>query len=68
MTTKDLWFCGYNGYYTSAVWCGYDSMEPMILSDDADNIAAVIWKDVMQAIVDGEGLPDKELVNSVTSE
>ena len=65
---KDLWFCGYNGYYTSAVWCGYDSMEPMVLSDDADNIAAVIWKDVMQAIVDGEGLPDKELVNSVTSE
>lgn len=27
--TKDVWFCGYSKYYSTAVWIGYDTPAPM---------------------------------------
>lgn len=31
-SAKDRWFCGYTGYYTAAVWCGYDQPEVIKLT------------------------------------
>lgn len=44
------WFAGYTPYYTAAVWCGYDQMEQIILSDSYTNPAVVMWKKVMQPL------------------
>ena len=44
---KDRWFCGYTGYYTAAVWCGYDQPEAITLSY---NPAPRLWKKVMQPL------------------
>ena len=47
---RDRWFCGYTGYYTAAVWCGYDQPEVINLSY---NPAPRLWKKVMQPLHDG---------------
>ena len=44
---KDRWFCGYTGYYTAAVWCGYDQPETIRLTGSYSNPAARLWKKVM---------------------
>ena len=44
---KDRWFCGYTSYYTAAVWCGYDTPEPIKLSSGSGNVAAQLWNKVM---------------------
>ncbi|MBO5317005.1 MAG: transglycosylase domain-containing protein, partial [Oscillospiraceae bacterium] len=41
---KDRWFCGYSGYYTAALWMGYDQPEEITLSP---NPAPKLWKKVM---------------------
>ena len=42
---KDRWYCGYTGYYTAAVWCGYDT--PAVISGVSGNPASQLWKKVM---------------------
>lgn len=42
---KDKWFCGFTGYYTAAVWCGYDS--PEVISGVSGNPAAQLFKKVL---------------------
>lgn len=54
---KDGWFCGYSAYYTTAVWCGYDT--PTYV----DNLygatyPGTIWKSIMTQI--HAGLPSKD--------
>ncbi len=44
--SKDRWYCGYTGYYTAAVWCGFDDPEEIVCLDVA-NPAAVLFKKVM---------------------
>ena len=48
---KDKWFCGFTGYYTAAVWCGFDTPE-YIRADG--NPAAQLFKKVMQPLHSGK--------------
>ncbi len=44
---RDRYFAGFTGYYTAAVWCGYDIPEEIVLSGNTANPAARLWKKVM---------------------
>ena len=59
---RDRWFCGYTGYYTAAVWCGYDTPETIYLSNTSGNVASMLWKGVMKTA--HEGLSNKKLYDS----
>ena len=48
---KDRWFCGFTGYYTAAVWCGYDVPEPIYQTgDNTGNAACQLFKKVMTTV------------------
>ena len=52
---KDRWYCGFTGYYTAAVWTGFD--EPETISSDGSwsgNPACMLWKKVMQPLHSGK--------------
>jgi len=52
---KDRYFAGYTGYYTAAVWCGFEFDEQIVLAgDDTRNPAARLWKAVMLQIHEGK--------------
>jgi len=59
---RDRWFCGFTGYYTAAVWCGYDTPEPISTTGGSYNPAARLWKKVMEPI--HEGLSNIRLYDS----
>ncbi len=44
---KDRYFCGYTGYYTAAVWCGFDDPEEIIMVNTGDSPATNLWRQVM---------------------
>ncbi len=48
---RDRWFCGFTGYYTAAVWCGYDSPEVI---HSYGNPASQLWKKVMSPLHNGK--------------
>ena len=50
---KDRWFCGYTGYYTAAVWMGFDIPEKIQLVNGG-NGAAQMWKKVMGPLHEGK--------------
>ncbi len=57
-SSRDKWFCGYTGYYTAAVWCGYDTPETIYLSSGSGNVAAAMWNKVMKPVHEGrENVP-----------
>lgn len=60
-TSSDLdrWFCGYTGYYTAAVWCGFDTPDTIKASS---NPAARAFQKIMNNL--HEGLPDIALYDS----
>ena len=45
-SNKDRWYCGFTGYYTAAVWCGFDDPES-IKCISVNNPAAYLFKQVM---------------------
>lgn len=45
--TKDVWFCGYSAYYTTAIWIGYDTPREMENMQSA-TYQTKIWIDFMQ--------------------
>ncbi len=51
--SKDRWYCGYTGYYTAAVWCGFDDPE-VIRCISVNNPAAYLFKKVMGPIHAGK--------------
>lgn len=51
---KDRWFCGYNHYYTTAVWVGYDEPEQIVLDSRDTNPAAIMWNKVMTKLSEGK--------------
>ncbi len=51
---KDRYFAGFTGYYTAAVWCGYDTPEQINLVGSSANPAATLWKKVMQKLHTGK--------------
>lgn len=54
---KDGWFCGYTGYYTTAVWVGND-MPEKINGLSGNSYPGAIWKQYMKEI--HAGLPDRK--------
>ena len=66
---RDRYFAGFTGYYTAAVWCGYDNPEQIELTGNTSNPAARLWKKVMLQLHKGlQNIPlysteDMELVN-----
>ncbi len=50
---KDRWYCGYTGYYTAAVWFGFDDPE-VINCTTVRNPAAYLFKKVMGPIHEGK--------------
>ena len=55
---RDRWFCGYTGYYTAAVWMGYEIPEPIRLVNYSGNYAPVMWKKVMEPLHQGYSWKD----------
>lgn len=61
-SNKDRWFCGYTGYYSAAVWCGYDQPEVINMAYGAgNNPAAILWRRVLTPL--HKGLPRKSLTD-----
>lgn len=58
----DRWFAGYTGYYTAAVWYGYDYNETVVWG--GVNPAVATWKKVMSKV--HQGLPYKSLTKPTT--
>ena len=58
---KDRWYCGFTGYYTAAVWTGYDKPE-VIRAVSVRNPACVLFRKVMQPL--HEGLERKALYDN----
>ena len=55
---RDRYFAGFTGYYTAAVWCGYDNPQEIVLSGNNGNPAAGLWKKVMLQLHKGrENIP-----------
>lgn len=48
-SSKDVWFCGYSAYYTTVVWCGYDTPRAMPGTYGA-TLSGAIWKNYMNSI------------------
>jgi len=51
---RDRWFCGFTGYYTAAVWCGYDIPETINTVGGSYNPAALLWNKVMEPLHEGK--------------
>lgn len=60
-SNKDKWYCGFTGYYTAAVWCGFDDPET-IYTTSVNNPAAVLFRKVMSPI--HSGLSNKALYST----
>jgi len=58
---KDRWYCGFTGYYTAAVWCGYDN-PAQIRGLRVNNPSAVLFNKVLNPL--HEGLDDIPLYNA----
>jgi penicillin-binding protein 1A len=59
---KDRYFCGFTGYYTAAVWCGFDIPEEIFMSSEIAaeraNPSCQLFKKVMlQLHTDKEDVP-----------
>ena len=67
---KDRYFCGYTGYYTAAVWSGFDIPEEIYMSGDTAteraNPSCQLWKKVMLQL--HEGLENIPLYNNANFE
>ena len=62
-SNKDRWFCGYTGYYSAAVWCGFDQPEVVrMASGEGNNPAAILWRKVLTPL--HKGLARKNLANT----
>lgn len=46
--TKDTWFAGYNGDYTTVVWVGFDKPDTLGRREYGGTLALPIWIDYMQ--------------------
>ena len=51
---NDRYFCGYTGYYTAAVWCGFEIPAEINLVGQNDHPGATLWKKVMEPLHTGK--------------
>ena len=66
---NDRYFCGYTGYYTAAVWCGFEQPAEINLVGDTRHPAGVLWNKVMEPLHQGKKniqLYDESKMVSVT--
>ncbi len=66
---KDRYFCGYTGYYTAAVWCGFEIPAEIQLVGNTKHPAARLWQKVMEPLHDGKEnikLFDREKMVAIT--
>ncbi len=63
-SSKDVWFCGYSAYYTTVVWCGYDTPRAMPGTYGA-TLSGAIWKNYMNQIHQNLAPKDFEKPDSV---
>jgi penicillin-binding protein 1A len=55
---NDRYFCGFTGYYTAAVWCGYEIPAEIQLVGNTSHPGARLWKKVMEPLHKGkENIP-----------
>ena len=47
---KDRYFCGYTGYYTAAVWCGFEIPAEIQLVESNSHPGAILWHKVMEPL------------------
>ena len=52
-SNQDRYFAGFTGYYTAAVWCGFDQPEEIVLTNVWTNPACRLWKAVMLPLHQG---------------
>lgn len=50
---KDAWFAGFNHAVATAVWVGFDDVEPMGPSETGSGAALPVWKGFMRHELDG---------------
>lgn len=50
---KDKWYCGFTGYYTAAIWCGFDDPET-IYTTSVNNPSANLFRKIMTPIHAGK--------------
>lgn len=65
---KARWYCGYTGYYTAAVWTGFDQQD-VISCINCNNPAAVLFRRVMGPIHEGKediALHNESVMKKVT--
>lgn len=65
---KARWYCGFTGYYTAAVWCGFDQPDA-IRTVYVNNPSAVLFKSVMGPLHKGKSniaLYNSSAMKSVT--
>ena len=61
-SNRDRWFCGYTGYYTAAVWFGFDTPEEInLVMGNGNNPAAILFSKVLTKV--HEGLPKVQLID-----
>lgn len=60
-SNRDMWFCGYSAYYTTAVWIGYDYPQEI----HGYNSASAIFKQFMTEV--HEDLPVQEITGYTSS-
>ena len=66
---KDRYFCGYTGYYTAAVWCGFEIPAEIQLVESNSHPGAILWHKVMEPLHDGRNnikIYDKDELVPVT--
>ena len=55
---KDHYFCGYTGYYTAAIWCGFEMPAEIQLVGNTKHPAGRLFKKVMEPLHEGlENIP-----------
>ena len=68
-SNKDLYFAGFTGYYTAAVWSGFKIPEKIVLSGSTVSPSTRLWKKVMLQLHQGkETIPlyNSDVMESVT--
>ena len=55
---KDAWFVGFDPEITVGVWVGYDEKISLGEGEEGAAVALPIWRDFMQAYIDGREEPE----------
>ena len=62
-SNRDRWFCGYTGYYTAAVWFGFDTPEVVnLVMGNGNNPAGILFSKVLTKV--HKGLSRVQLIDS----